>query len=158
MTATEDLLLPEHHRAIERVCRDLVADTYAGDPLALVAQYRRFEQAVLEHLAAEESAILPAYEKHAPADAQAIRDDHAAIRDQLFRIAMEVELHLVRAATVNAMMEKLRTHAEHEDAGLYPWAQEHLTPPARSRLLERIRASLHALARPSAQVAAHAPP
>ena len=158
MTATEDLLLPEHHRAIEKVARDLVADTYAGDPLALVAQYRRFEQAVLEHLAAEETAILPAYEKHAPADAQAIRDDHAAIRDQLFRIAMEVELHLVRATTVNAMMEKLRVHAAREDAGLYPWAQQHLTAPARRRVLARIRASLRALARPVPHTAAHAPP
>ncbi len=120
------LLLADHHREIEGACLGLVAGTYADDPLELIKQYCCFERAMLDHLAAEEEQILPAYAEHAPADAQALRDDHAAIRQALYRIGLEVELHLVRATTVNQLVEALRAHAAREDAKMYPWAQLHL--------------------------------
>ncbi len=140
-----DLLLAEHHRATEQACTALLARRYSDDPLELVAHYRSFEHALLEHLAAEDELILPAYAEHAPTEAQAIRDDHAAIRKALNRIGLEVELHVVRAHSVNELVDSLRAHAAREDTVMYPWAQVHLPPVTRRQLFLRIGRSLRAL-------------
>jgi hemerythrin-like domain-containing protein len=139
------LLLAEHHREIENACMALLGRTYADEPRALVAQYRTFERAITEHLEAEEHLILPAYALDAPDDAQALRSDHDTIRLALTRVGIEVELHLVRAHTVEALVDALRAHAAREDAGMYPWAQVHLPGEARQKLVNQIGASLRDL-------------
>jgi hypothetical protein len=105
-----------------------------------------FERAVLEHLEAEEGPLLPAYAAHAPQDASAIRDEHAAIRKLLFRIGVEVELHLVRLETLQTLIDTLHAHAAREDVSMYPWAQVHLPLSAQGRLFVRIGRSLRELA------------
>ena len=139
------VLLAEHHRATEQACTALLARTYTDDRLELIAAYRSFERALLEHFAAEEELILPTYAEHDPKDAQAIRDDHAAIRQALNRLGIEVELHLVRAHSVNELVDALRVHAAREDAAMYPWAQAHLPHVTRRQLYLRIGRSLRAL-------------
>ncbi len=139
------LLLAEHHREIEAACTALLARTYADDPRELIAQYKLFERAIVEHLDGEEQLILPAYSAEAPADAQAILAEHGAIRHALNRIGIEVELHLVRARSVHALVDLLRKHAEREDESMYPWAQLHLTVTAKGQLFDRIADSMRAL-------------
>lgn len=141
------LLLADHHHAIEVACHALLSRTYAGDPRALIAQYRAFESAVLDHLAAEEALILPAYAESAPADARAIRNDHAWLRQKLFQVGIEVELHLARAQTVRELIDQLHAHATREDASMYPWAQMHLPLSTKRLLFVRTGRSLRSLAR-----------
>lgn len=138
-------LLVEHHRALETACQTLLAQTYLDDPRELVFHYRAFERATLEHLAAEDDLILPDYAERVPDDARSIRDDHAAIRQLLFRIGIDVELHVVRVDTVKELIEKLQVHAAHEDAAMYPWAQDHLPLSTRRQLFVRIGRSLRSL-------------
>jgi hypothetical protein len=140
-----DLLLTEHHHAIEAACTDLLGQTYADEPFELVAEYRRFEHEVLEHLAAEEELLLPAYAERAPDDARLLGEEHEALRRLLFRIGVDVELHIVRAADVEQLIARLRDHAAHEDKGLYAWATSELAAPARDQLRERIGRSIDQL-------------
>lgn len=137
----------EHHRALETACQALLAQTYSDDPRELVLHYRLFERSMLEHLAAEDDLILPAYAEYAGADARSIRDEHVAIRELLFRVCVDVELHIVRVATVKDLIERLQVHAAHEDAAMYPWAQDHLPLSTRRQLFVRIGRSLRALVR-----------
>ncbi len=139
------LLLAEHHRELERVYRAILAATYADDARDLVVAYREFEAEVLEHLAAEEQDILPAYERACPSDARAIREDHQRIRQELQRVGVYVELHAIHARTVHELIAELRSHAAREDIRMYPWAQVHLPPLSRRRLGDRIAASLRRL-------------
>ena len=138
-------VLLEHHRALETACEALLANTYGDDPRNLVFAYRSFERSMLEHLAAEDELILPAYAESAAADAQWIRDDHVAIRELLFQIGVDVELHIVRVETVKRLIEKLQAHAVREDAAMYPWAQAHLPLTTRRWLFVRIGRALRAL-------------
>lgn len=138
-------MLVEHHRVTEEACTALLARTYADDPLELVTHFRVFERALLEHIAAEEELILPEYASHAPEDAQAIRADHAAIRDALNRVGIEVELHVIRAHTVERLVASLRAHAAREDGGMYPWARENLSPSTHEELIQRVARSLREL-------------
>lgn len=140
------LLLAEHHREIEDACRALLARTYADDPRALIAEYRGFERAMLEHFAAEEEEILPGYAEHASQDARVVRDDHARLRQLLFRLGVDVELHVIRLASVTELLDQLHAHAAREDAAMYPWAEAHLPVTAKRRLFVRIGRSLRALA------------
>jgi len=132
------LLLAEHHRALEEAGSELLARTYADEPRALSQEYRVFEREVLDHLAAEELVILPGYQDASPHDAAAIRADHAAIRQQLFRVGLEIDLHLIRAHTVERLLAQLREHAQREDAAMYPWAQLHLPLSTKRRLFVRL--------------------
>lgn len=141
------LLLPEHHKEIEAACTALLDTTYAEDPRELVAQYRRFECALLEHLAAEEELIVPIFGEHAPAEAAKIFAEHAELREALSKLGLEVELHVVRASSVHALVEALRAHGFREDAAMYPWARAHLPLDTRRQLFVRIGRSLRGLIR-----------
>lgn len=115
-------VLGEHHRELEAACVELMARANVDDPLELVAAYRVFERGILDHLALEEHAMLPAYQEAAPDEARAILDDHEAIRQLLSQIGIETELHLIRADTLKALFARLRAHADRENATMYPWA------------------------------------
>ena len=60
---------------------------------------------------------------------------------------LDVELHIVRVDTVKRLIETLQAHAAHEDAAMYPWAQEHLPLTLQRQLFVRIGRSLRALVR-----------
>jgi hypothetical protein len=147
------LLFADHHEQIEKSCDALRTAIYADDPLVLAERYRAFEHAMLEHMAAEEEHILPAYAADAPEDAAAIRATHDELRQQLFRIGVDVELHSVRAAALEQLVKTLRAHAALEDVRMYPWAQVHLPARTKRELFKRIGRSLRRLA--STRVTSH---
>jgi Hemerythrin HHE cation binding domain len=131
-------LLAAHHDDVERMCRGLLADTLADDPRQLVDAWRRFERAALEHMAAEEELVVPGYAVADPADAAAICEQHARLRELLGALGIEVELHVIRATTVRALTKAMRAHAAHEHAGMYRWAARHLAEPVRAALWTRL--------------------
>lgn len=141
-------MLMDHHCALETACQALLAQAYVDDPRQLVLHYRAFERSMLEHIAAEDALLLPAYAEHDPDDARSIRADHVAIQELLFRVGIEVELHSVRVDTVKQLIEQLQAHAAREDATMYPWGQDHLPLSIRRQLFVRIGRSLRALVRP----------
>lgn len=141
------LLFADHHEQIEKACGSLRAAIYAEDPIELVSRFRTLEHAVLEHMAAEEEQILPAYAVERPDDAAAIRTTHEELRRRLYELGIEVELRCVRAESLERLVEALRTHAAREDLQMYPWAQVHLPARTKRELVKRIGQSLQRLAR-----------
>jgi hypothetical protein len=134
----EAILLDDHHVRLERICTELLSDAYADDPRALCARWREFETEIRDHMSAEEDLILPAYERAAPAEARAIREDHRRLREVLQRLGVEVELHQIRLRTVRELLDHLRAHADREDAAMYPWAAAHKGTLALAALRARI--------------------
>ena len=139
------LLLADHHRGIEKAYLAMLSATYADDSRDLVREFRCFESAVLEHVAAEEEVILPFYELFDAADAALIRADHARIREELTRAGIETDLHAMRVERMKGLVEALRAHSAHEDSVMYPWAQVHLPLGARRTLFLRLTRSLQTL-------------
>jgi hemerythrin superfamily protein len=133
------ILMPSHHAAIDAACTKLLETAYSDLPRDLVERWHEAELELLDHMAAEEELILPAYQHADPEDAQELRDDHARLRELLVEIAVATELHEVRIATLRRLVELLRAHAAREDATLYPWAQRHLPRVAMQELMERLR-------------------
>lgn len=141
------LLFAEHHHEIEAAYRALLVATYTDDSRELITEFRSFEHEILEHMKAEEDVILPAYEHHAPQEAQAVRSDHERIRKQLTRIGIECDLHAIRAATLEELIADLRAHAAREDVQMYPWAQVHLPVDTKRAVVEWLVTSMGRLAR-----------
>jgi hemerythrin-like domain-containing protein len=119
-------LLADRHREIEAACAELRGGAYADEPALMVASFRAFERALVEHLDAEEALLLPAYARYDPEEAHAVRAQHQELRQMLLQLGVQVELHAVRTAEIERFIQALRAHAAYEDAGLYPWAQQSL--------------------------------
>lgn len=136
-------LFDEHHVRLERACNDLLSEAYADDPRALCQRWRQFEAEVLDHINAEEELIVPAFEQVAPAEARAIRAEHAMLRDLLHRLGIEVDLHEIRLRTVRELIALLHEHAAREvDRGMYSWAADHLPTSRLGALRQRIESWL----------------
>jgi hemerythrin-like domain-containing protein len=135
--ATHEIaFLTEHHQRLERRFEELVERLRAGDPIALREEWFVFETDLLDHLAEEELEVLPDFQRLHPEEAEAIRAEHEGIRQALFEMSINLDLHLLRAETVEAFVAKLRDHARREEAVLYPWAASKVDPVGLRRLFE----------------------
>jgi hypothetical protein len=141
------LLFAEHHLSLRRAAEDLMGRAHEDDCFALVAEFRTFEQQVLEHMSLEEETILPVFAEADPAEAAAIRDEHDKLRKQLERTALDVELHCIRIDSIWTLLAVLDDHAKREDQKMYPWAQVHLPASSRNTIGARLLASIQKLAR-----------
>ena len=129
-------VLAEHHRDLDRRLASLVAQARENDPIELRAEWSRFERELLRHMEIEETTIVPTFSRRHPLQAADIVADHVAIRSLLLEMGVDLDLHLLRAASVDRLVEMLRSHARREDAVFYRWAQQHVAPEA-WRSLER---------------------
>lgn len=139
--------LSEHHRDLAALCTALRDRIDVADRTEFISAFRVFERAVLAHLRLEERELLPAYEQANPADAARIRAAHRDLRAYLLALAVDIELHTVRAERLEHCLATLQALAAHENAGLYPWASAHLDAPVRLDLTGRIARSIRALRR-----------
>ena len=133
-----DRLLAADHQRLDRSFEALVARAQGGDPIQLRSEWQTFELGLLDHLELEEREILPGFAREAPADARAILDEHTAIRTALFELGVNLDLHLLRADVVRSFCDRLRAHAEREEAALYRWAARHVPPSEWEKLGRRL--------------------
>ena len=117
-----DHLLAEDHRRLDRSFGALVVRAQGGDPIQLRAEWQAFERGLLHHLDLEEREILPGFARDNEEDAEMIRQEHAAIRETLVEMGIDLDLHLLRADAVQRFCDRLRAHAAQEEAALYRWA------------------------------------
>ena len=137
------LLLAEHHRALETVCADLRGAVYADETCAVVD--RHFEHAVILQLEIEEHELLPEFGEVFPLEAEAIRSEQRTLRDELYRLGVDVELHQARAERFERLVGMLKLHLEVEESTLFPWVETFLAMPARRTVFTRIGRSLFEL-------------
>jgi hemerythrin-like domain-containing protein len=134
----QDLLLPEHHRHVQRLLKSLAIQVREDDPRDLCAYWTTFERELNDHIAAEEEFLLPAFARAFPHDAATVYREHERIRELLDDLGLQIDLHCVRAEVVDQLIQRLAEHADREDALLYPWAAANL--PTYDRALPDIRA------------------
>ncbi len=110
------------HKELESLTRSVMKKVVSGERAAIARAVGELQARLLAHMDREERELLPRYALHAPQDASEIRSDHARIREVLAELDVAVDLHLVRAATLDAFLNTVQMHAMRESAGLYPWA------------------------------------
>jgi hemerythrin superfamily protein len=127
------------HRALDKLFDALLNDIHGGDSGVCQARWGRFEQALLNHIDAEEVFLLPSFERVDSAETAGIRQEHATLRHLLADMGVRLELHAVKEENVKRLVVALRTHAAREEALLYKWADQ-LGPELAGSLLQKLSA------------------
>jgi hypothetical protein len=142
----DDLLLPDHHGRLERLFDEVQTLARGDDARALCLGWARFDRELEAHLRAEERHLLPEFARSYPDEARALGEEHSEIRRLVQEIGVGIELHQVRAGAAEALIGRLREHAQREDALLYAWASQRLRRGLRVRptlvALEQMRDQL----------------
>jgi len=132
-------LLSDHHRRLEKKCRALLESDHTDNERDMTSSWCELEAELLDHIAAEEEVILPSYAVHAPDDARRILNEHIHVRALVSVVGVDVELHEIRLPHLRRLVEALETHSASEDAGMYPWAVEHVGLVSERLLFSRIQ-------------------
>ena len=144
--------LRAQHRALDihldEMCRLVRADDRGDGRDAMRACWGKLEDEILAHLNLEEMHMLPVLAKKHPDNVREVRGEHERIRELLGEIGVALDLHMVRAEQVERLAAGLRTHAVHEETGLYTWAEEELGVSAKDVFLRRLRERIAALTGP----------
>lgn len=116
-------LLARDHRRVQALLDGLLDDFEEDDRADLRDSWKRFEEGLSAHLAAEESYLLPQFARVEPEEAARLAADHDAFRARLAELGVGVDLHSVRLATVRELADALEAHARREDELFYRWAE-----------------------------------
>jgi hemerythrin-like domain-containing protein len=123
-------LLAEHDR-LDQLFEALLAAFEADARDDAARLWSEFDQAFTDHLAREEKFLLPRVEQKLPRLAAAIRAEHDDLRTKLLALGIGVDLHVTKARAVAEFVATLRAHAAHEEATLYPFAEDEAGADAR---------------------------
>jgi len=134
-----DDVLGAHHREIEAECLAILDAGLADHRHELSGRWAKVERELLEHMAAEERMVFPAYEQANRENAQKLRGAHSSLRELVVEIGAAIRLRTLRHDQLRRFLDELRAHARHEDASLYRWAQGNLDASRRHTLLVLVR-------------------
>lgn len=128
--------LMHQHGVLEALFEQLLAASEANAREDVAATWAQLEHTLEQHLGFEEQAIFPQLAKVEPDEVASLAREHWQLRRSLAELGIEVDLHVVRHASVRELVAALRRHALREDALMYRWAEQHLVSPARARAVE----------------------
>ena len=112
------------HDEIDRALAALVHAYETGNHQIAREAFREFDARLAKHFAFEDEYLLPAFSKFDPVEAQAIGDEHRAIRTHVDELGIGTDLHLTRLPAIETLAQRLRAHARREDLALYRWVDE----------------------------------
>jgi hemerythrin-like domain-containing protein len=118
--------LCEEHEEIEKWFDFVVEEAREGDWYSCYEAWHPFASLIERHMQFEERRLFPAVERSMPGGAQLVNEltrEHQQIRDQMFKLSLDIELHMASADRIAEMVALLRQHAAHEDESLHPWVQ-----------------------------------
>jgi len=119
--------LREEHREMERWFDFVVEEAHRGDWHSCHEAWHPFASLIERHMQFEERRLFPALARTGPDGARTVQEltrQHAEMRDRIFDLSLDIELHLANAERVEHMVELLRGHARYEDDRLYPWVEQ----------------------------------
>ena len=116
--------LRSDHNDFDRRFDEVCERARVGDWRDLDAVWRAFADDLEAHLAFEEEVLFPAYSHGSRERRELVRrlvGEHAAIRQLLEHIGVDIQLHTIRATTIEVFIDLMREHAAIENTELYPW-------------------------------------
>ena len=123
--------LHDDHVDFDRRFDVLCGRALAGDWRDLDAEWAAFSTDIEAHLAFEETVLFPAFAKQSAECSALVKRlalEHAVIRELIEEIAIAIQLHQVRAWTIELLVELMREHAAVENERIYPWAELEARP------------------------------
>jgi hypothetical protein len=127
--ALKSRLLDDHH-ALRELLIQLNCALEAGDPSDIGEVWAQFERNLRDHLDNEERCLFPLVASAHRREVEGLRLQHQHIRCALGELGMLVELHALRKASVDELIQYLIEHASSEEHSLYEWLDDSALAPA----------------------------
>jgi hemerythrin superfamily protein len=132
--------LAAHHRRLESMLDAVLAAVRVGDCRDARTQWSVLDTQLTAHLRYEESELFPKLEHFDRAAVTKLRAEHEQLKNDIAELGASIDLKEVSEPNVKCIFDRLREHAGHEEALLYPWVDSHVP------LTERVRDSLRRIA------------
>ncbi len=116
------LLFPSDHQRVEVLFGRLLAASTANDHEAARRLWSECSSALMTHLEAEETHLIPALRRVSERDARVLVQEHQHLRTRLVEIGAAIESRRIRFETVRDFIDELHAHAQSEDRLLHRWA------------------------------------
>jgi hypothetical protein len=107
----------------------LCQTAHEGDWEDVDALWGPFETEFRAHMAFEEKELFDRFAAsgEGPKDVvQTLRKQHDEMREQLAQLGVEIQLHAIRAETIDNFVKTIKMHATVESAHFYPWLDKQL--------------------------------
>ncbi|HWB82327.1 MAG TPA: hemerythrin domain-containing protein [Nannocystaceae bacterium] len=118
--------LREDHEAFEHRFDDLCARARTDDWRYLDEVWDAFVDDIDDHFAFEEEVLFPVLAEKGPDDrvlVERLLAQHTEVRGTLQQLGVQIQLHEIRAETIDRLVTLLREHAALERERLYSWAE-----------------------------------
>jgi uncharacterized protein (TIGR02284 family) len=126
------------HEQLARRLLQLTDYVNANDlPLAR-EEWDDLEDALLRHMDAEEMFLLPAFARENPQEGSILLGEHKVIKQLVGDIGLALDLHTLRAGTVEELRTLLARHAQRESRDLYVWADQERNRAQATQALRRL--------------------
>jgi len=131
--------LSKDHEEQEHLLRGLARGLETGvPPDELRRRWSLFEHSLLTHVEAEESLLFPVFAQAHRSEMLALRAEHSGIRWATIELSVSIELHTVKKAAIDHLIDLLREHGEHEHRTLHTWLDEDEGISSRRAILEMV--------------------
>lgn len=133
--SSSEVLLHDHER-LDQLFAALIEAFRADARADCYRLWTEFDAGINAHLAYEEKSLFPTFRAVDPQEAASLLREHHEIRALVNELGIGVDLHMINAAVVEALVEKLRAHAKREEAILYRWANANVVVEGPFRVIE----------------------
>jgi nucleotide-binding universal stress UspA family protein len=113
--------LQVEHERLEKLYEALLDSYRQGEWSDVAAQWRKFEPAILAHLAFEEAHVFPIFRQINEQEADLLLREHNELRERLTTLGMNIDLHALPHTDAEELVRRLRVHGKREEQILYPW-------------------------------------
>jgi hypothetical protein len=114
----------DSHASLGRALSLLTVQARSGPSIGLTEGCSHLSRQLLAHLAAEEEFLLPKFRQTNASEAASLEAEHASIRDLVDRIEADAASGTLRPESLERLLGAVASHARHEKATFYPWAQD----------------------------------
>lgn len=118
--------LHDDHVAFDHEFDDLSNFANAGAWGEVDAVWTGFTREIEDHFRFEQEQVFPGFARQSPECREMVdmlSAQHTQILQQLESLGLQIQLHEIRAPTIERLVELMRKHAEVENTHIYPWLE-----------------------------------
>jgi hemerythrin superfamily protein len=129
-----------HHARLEASLRHVISELHLAGTTAAKEAFGTFERELDAHLEAEETWLLPPFERVRPQAGESIRLQHVKVRAADARARLELGKGAADDRPLHELLELLDQHCRNEESDLYRWAETAIGEQDSRAVLQKIEA------------------
>ena len=110
----------DHEELLVELAHALEAKQSAA---ALRQLWTAFEENLFDHMDTEERSLFSVAAQAHRLEIEQLRSEHRRIRHSVVSLSVSIELNTLKKQSIDALLEELRAHGQHEERSLHRWLE-----------------------------------